>query len=70
MKKAKFMLASIAVVGVVGSAIAVKANHRGSFAYCYTTNLLSPICDTKIDHAEIGTAGGCAVTGRDGEISK
>lgn len=40
MKKAKIMLMAIAVVGVVGGALAFKANRTGSTVfYSYTTTL-------------------------------
>lgn len=48
MKKAKFALAAIAVLGVVGGAFAFKANRSFNYVYVPTTTLPTTLCISKV----------------------
>jgi hypothetical protein len=54
MKKAKLMLAAIAVFAVVGGVYATKAEKRGAFVYCGLPNALPT---TTITNATIAPSG-------------
>jgi hypothetical protein len=54
MKKARILLPSILVVGLLGGTFAFKATNRGGISYYYTTvPNVNPLCANRIDFAII-----------------
>ncbi len=58
MKKVKFMLMAIAIIAVVGGALAFKASEKYNLQYCTTTvegDICPQFCPTLIVNASEGT---------------